>query len=130
QYGYARAREVLAEFSELEACPPAQLFSRKEWLEDSRLNGCIHAISRIGNRDHDVGSGCAGDVLIGIGLVQIDIMGFDSELASLRHRIARVDGQVHEDLLNLAGVRFDRPDIRIQRRDEYNILINDAAEYL
>ena len=39
-------------------------------------------------------------------LVDSDIGGADGELAAARHGVARVDGQIHDDLLDLAGSAF------------------------
>ena len=35
----------------------------------------------------------------------------DGEFAALRHSVSRVDGQVHDDLLDLPGIGSDRPEL-------------------
>ena len=37
--------------------------------------------------------------------------GADRELAAVRHGVARIDGEVHDHLLELVQVRLDRPDV-------------------
>ena len=41
-------------------------------------------------------------------LVERDVRGFQREFAAAGHGIARVDGQVHDDLFNLSGIRPHR----------------------
>ena len=48
----------------------------------------------------------------GVVRVQLDVGGLDGQLAALRHRVAGVDRQVHDDLLDLAGIGFDRAELR------------------
>ena len=37
-----------------------------------------------------------------------DVGGFDGEFAALRHGVAGIHGQVHDDLIDLAGIGADR----------------------
>ena len=39
--------------------------------------------------------------------MKLDVAGFDVQRAALRHRVARVDGQVQDQLLHLPGVGAD-----------------------
>ena len=50
----------------------------------------------------------------GVGLVQFDVRRLDGELAALGHGVAGVDRQVHEDLLDLAGVGLDAAQVRLE----------------
>jgi hypothetical protein len=37
--------------------------------------------------------------------IDLDVLGLDDELASLRHGIPRIPTEIHEPLINLCGVR-------------------------
>ena len=65
-----------------------------------------------------------------IGLVQVGVAHLNGETASLRHRIASVDGQVHDDLLDVAGVGLDHPRLGIGHDGPVDVLTDDAAKHL
>ena len=46
-----------------------------------------------------------------IGDVRAEVARFDRQQSAVRHRLARVHGKVEQDLMQLAGVRIDRPEI-------------------
>ena len=64
------------------------------------------------------------------GLVQFDIGGLEGELAAAGHRVPRVDGQVHEDLLELARVGLHAPERRILDGQELDVLADQPPEHL
>ena len=37
-------------------------------------------------------------------LIEFHVGGLNGESASMRHRVARIYGQIHDDLLDLAGI--------------------------
>jgi len=63
-------------------------------------------------------------------LVENDVGGLNGERAALRHRIAGVDSEVHDHLLNLAGVGLRAPQGRINPQVEVNALRDQAAQHL
>ena len=63
-------------------------------------------------------------------LVEVDIGGFDRQLAAVRHRIAGIDREIHDHLLELIGIGADPPEIGREHGDERNVLANEAAEHL
>ena len=50
-------------------------------------------------------------MLAGVGFVQFHVGGFEGELAAVRHGVAGIEGEVHDDLLDLPGIGFDRAQI-------------------
>jgi hypothetical protein len=48
----------------------------------------------------------------GVVFVERDVGGLDGKLAPGGHGVAGVDGEVHDDLLDLSGIGADRPEIR------------------
>src|SRR2546423_7609545 len=65
-----------------------------------------------------------------IGEVEFDVRGCDGELAAIGHGIAGVDGEVHEHLLDLAGVSFDLAEGRIEGEVELDVLADQARQHL
>jgi hypothetical protein len=54
----------------------------------------------------------------------------DREAPAARHGVAGVDGQVHQHLLELAGVGPDRRRLRGQHRHQLDVLADEAAQHL
>ena len=54
---------------------------------------------------------------------------FDGDFAAMRHGIAGVDHQIHQNLLNLGGVYFYRSQTRGQGCFEIYIFANHAAKH-
>ena len=65
-----------------------------------------------------------------VGLVHGDVRGIDRELPAAGHRVARVDRQVDQDLLELAGVRLDRPQAAGGHGGQVDVLAQGAAQQL
>ena len=61
-------------------------------------------------------------MVAGVRRVQIDIRGFDRELSSRGHRVARIHREVHDDLFDLTRIGPDTTQRWRQRRLETNIL--------
>ena len=54
----------------------------------------------------------------------------DGQLAAAGHGVAGVDGQVHDDLLDLAGVGLDRPRPGSSDGGQLDVLADHPAEHL
>jgi len=55
-------------------------------------------------------------------LVEMDVGGLDRQLAPLGHGIAGVYGKVHDDLVDLAGIRAQSPETGTGNHDQIDIL--------
>ena len=62
-------------------------------------------------------------------LVQLDIPGLYRQTAARRHRIPRVDHEVHQHLLELSGIGADGPQVGRKARDELYLLADEPAEH-
>jgi two-component system chemotaxis sensor kinase CheA len=71
--------------------------------------------SRVAYGKQDILAGLDKKMLLSIGFVDFDIRGLEGNFAALRHCVASIDRQVHEHLLDLVGVDFDR--IQIGTKD-------------
>ena len=69
-------------------------------------------------------------MLASIARIQLDVGRLESEPASLRHRVPGVDGQIHDDLLDLAGVGLRVPESRAEDGDEGDVFSDQAPEHL
>ncbi len=69
------------------------------------------------------------DVAPGVGLVELHVRGLDGEPAALRHRVARVDDQVDDHLLELAGVRLHAVQARRRHHRQLDVLADQPAQH-
>ncbi len=65
----------------------------------------------------------------GIVLVESDVGRLDREPAAGRHRVARVDREIHDDLLDLAGVGAYRPKLRSGSHHQIDVFADHAVEH-
>ena len=63
-------------------------------------------------------------------VVQIDVRGLDGQLAAVRHGVARVDREVHEDLLDLPGIGLDVPEAADQEKRQLDVGAEEPTEHL
>ena len=68
----------------------------------------VHAHAGVADGQHDIVAGFTGGMEAGVVVVELDVGGLDGQFAAVGHGIAGVDGQVHDDLLDLAGIGLDR----------------------
>ena len=61
-------------------------------------------------------------------LVEVDVGGFERQTAALRHRIARVDREVDQDLLGLTAVEPDRRQVRRRGQFEVDVLADQSRQ--
>ncbi len=88
--------------------PLPRLLRREERLEDAGPGRRVHARSPVSrHREHDVAARRDVEVLARVGLVEPASVGLDRQPSALRHGVARVDGEVHDDLLELGRVGAD-----------------------
>ena len=63
-------------------------------------------------------------------IIQRYIRRLDREPAAERHRIARVDDEVHDDLFDLPGIGMHPMQTVGQRGGKFNVLADDAPKHL
>jgi len=102
--------------------PFAGRFRGEERLEDVRLRAGVHSSTRVRHGEHDVAAGLGGRVGLQVSLVHVHVGRFDGQPATSGHRVARVDRQVHDDLLELAGVDDRHAQIGSEESGELNVL--------
>ena len=66
---------------------------------------------------------------MGVAFVEFGIRGLDGKRAAIRHGVARVHHQVHQDLLHLSRIRAHHSEVRRQPELEIDILANQAAQH-
>ena len=104
-------------------------FRSKERLEDSRLRFDIHAHARITDSKHHVVARNDGAVHARKAFVESDVGGFDGQFPALRHGIARVDGKIHNHLIDLSRIGADRSQSGPRHHHEIYVLANHASQH-
>src|ERR1700736_2687294 len=89
---------------EPQAGAAANLLRGEERLEDLEPRRLLHADAGIAHREQRVLARYQWPVRLGVLLVERHLLRLDGQLSPGRHRVARVDGEVHDDLLELTGV--------------------------
>ena len=106
----------------------AAALGREERLEDLCAGLRVHPHPGVAHRQHHMRTRRRAPVLPDVRLVEFDVGGLDGEIAALRHRVARVDRQVHDDLFELARVGVDAVEGRIERRHQPDVLADQALQ--
>ena len=93
------------------------------------LDVIVHADAVVADGDEDVFTGFEG-AIAGAGLVvNGDVAGLDGELAAAGHGVAGIDDEVHDDLLDLAGIGVDIAERGIVGGGEFDVLADEAAQH-
>ena len=87
----------------------ANFLGSEERLEDFGSSLGVHADAGVTHGQHDVSARNQGGVLAGCGVVQLQILCFQTEAAASGHGIAGIDSQIHDDLFHLHGVCAHKP---------------------
>src|SRR5262245_7632800 len=60
--------------------------------------------------------------------VDLNVLGLDAKPAAIRHRVARVDTEVHQYLMQLCRISTDIPQIRDNRESDLDIFGQSIGE--
>ncbi len=63
-------------------------------------------------------------------LVDVDVVREDIEAATLRHRVARVDGEIQQHLLDLPRIGANMADVGRQLHDHFDMFADEAPQAL
>jgi hypothetical protein len=107
----------------------AEALRGEERLEDTGARRGVHARSRVGDRELDVAArrDARGG---GPARRELDLPRRDHEAPAVGHRVARVHREVHEHLLELAGIRERLREAGREVELERDVLADEAAEHL
>ncbi len=61
--------------------------------------------------------------------IELDVSGLNGELPALGHGVAGIDRQVHDHLLDLSGVGFDRSKISARDHDQVDVFADQAVQH-
>ena len=84
----------------------------------------------VGHDEHDVRAGLHRRVSGGVLLVDVDVARLDRQLPAVGHGVARVDGEVHDDLLELTRIGFDASQSGLQRRHQDDVLADQSPQHV
>src|SRR5579871_5073435 len=105
----ARLFDEAVDLTQAEAGAAAEFFGRVERLESVRERFRRHPAARVRHADHDILPGRDLGIATVIAVVHEGVRRFDGKLATLRHRIPRVDRKIDKRRLELGRVSFDLP---------------------
>jgi hypothetical protein len=108
----------------------ADLLGREEGLEDAGPHLGGHAMARVRHRQHHVAA-CLHGWQAPAGLVVERHVGrLDRQPPASRHRVTGIDGEVHEDLVDLPGVALHLPEVLVQDGHQLDVLPDHAPQHL
>ena len=99
-----------------QTCPLPHAPGRKKRLEEARFYIRAHAGAGVRDGQRHVVARFQFRITAHSLLMQRDVGGFQREFAAFGHGIAGVDGQVHDDLFDLSGVRLHG--VQTRRREQ------------
>ena len=100
--------------------PFALLLGREKGLKEMRLRLLIHPVASIPHRQQNVRARLDAGRSLWRGLSDRHVARFDRQTSALGHRIPRIDGKIHNDLLNLPRIRSDGSRVRVQVRAQFD----------
>lgn len=89
--------------------PFADRFRREERIEDFFQDFRRNSDPRVADGNEKIRPWLSSGMQAGQVLVNLSILGPNAESSTIRHRVARVETEVEEELLDLCGIRLDRP---------------------
>jgi len=102
----------------------------EEGLEDAGLGGGVHAVTSVGNGEQNVVTKLDRGMKMRVVVIDEEVLRFEGEPAAKGHGVAGVDGEVQENLFELAGVGFDAAERITEAQAEFDVFANETAEKL
>jgi len=102
--------------------PAAGRLRREVRLEGARERGGVHAGAGVGDAHHHRAQRA------GRALLEIDVGGLDGDAPAGGHRVARVEQQVHQRLLELPHVHLDAAQARLQLERDLHLLAQQRGQ--
>src|SRR5215467_5404993 len=96
-----------------ESGPLPVFFGRKERVEDLGQILVRDSHARVNYPDGDVFARLRFDIHSRVMFVYVDVLRLDPKLSPLWHRVARVDAEIHQHLMELCRVARDAPQFRV-----------------
>ena len=104
-------------------------FGAEERFEDAALGFGVHSYPGVADGEHYIFARLGRRMRASIAFVERDIRSFNGELAAARHRIAGIDRQVHDDLLDLARISLGRAQVGSRHHHQFDILADQAGKH-
>ena len=107
-----------------------ELLRREEGLEEAALQLRGNAAPGIRDRDRDLRPQFLPGGLVEVhGFRGVEVPGADRDPTAVRHGVARIQREVHDDVLELAGVHLHPARARGIVRRELDVLAGETAEH-
>ena len=108
----------------------SRFLRREERLEDPGRRCAIHPVTGVGHRQADVVVGHRGALHVVRRRSHRDVRELDLQRAAARHRVARVDHEVEQHLLDLPAIAANGRDLAVDLRDQPDVLAEHAPHHL
>ena len=108
--------------------PCALRLRREERLERTLADVVVHADAEVADGQADVAPRLQVDVVGRVGLVDDVVRRLDDQAAAVGHRVARIDREIDEHLLELAGIGLDGPEVHAETSLEHHPLAERPME--
>ncbi len=95
-----------------------------------RSRGLVHAAAGVGQGQQDVTARPDLGAQPCVRLIESDVGRLNGQPAAARHGVARVDGQVHQHLFDLAGIGADAPQVRSQDGGNRDVFAQETTQHL
>ena len=105
----------------------ADALRREERLEDPVGHSRCHPATRVLDGEDDVRAGREIAEIVG---EDLGVASPDRQRAAVGHRVARVQGEVEQHLLHLAGIGLNRIQPGLEHRHQLDPLAEDTAQHL
>ena len=102
---------------------------RKERFKDARRGRCIHSIASVFYFQADVCSELCFGITRAFRFVDFDLKSRDNHFAAVRHGVASVQRQVHNDLIDAAWIGKNGRQIGRELHVERDVFTDDAAQH-
>jgi hypothetical protein len=106
----------------------ARLLRREEGLEDPGPGVRVHPGPGVGHRHPHVGAGADLGMPIGVRPAGFDHGRLDGDPSPVGHRVAGVDHEVHDHLLDLAAVHLDLAEAPARHHHQLHLLADQALQ--
>ncbi len=107
----------------------APFLGRVERFEEVFPRLPIHADARVGDGEERISSRDHVEMLERVGFVEFGFARLDRDRSAVGHRVPRIDREVDEDLVELAGVDADVARWAVEPQDQANVLADEWSQH-
>ena len=124
----ARLLDEAVDLRKPQARAVSDVLGREERIEGLGLHLRRHSAAGVRHGQHDILAGHHFGLRGGVFFIEMNIRGFDRQLAAIRHRVARIDGEIEDRELELIGIGMRPPNAAAQNGFDRDLLAEGPAQ--